>query len=319
MFYNLKFIGINIRPVAGILFFLVVILMLTGCSTVHSIEKSTQNMVRDFKAPDSYLKKKIALTPFENKTSFKDGGMAEKINKNLARAITSSCSNILLEKPGDSGYPDELARLPRETSGQIDNFDLANIGRRLGLNGVVTGTIINIMPDNRKSGMLWFKNTHYYVKVQIAAQVYDTETAAKMLDESFVHEVEVDEADMESIQKEPSIQASIMDEAFKSIADQMGEKICNAVVLKPWKGFITSVNPDRIVISSGEKTGIKIGDLFDVFDSSGIFKGAEGQRFFIPGLKVGEIKITTVNPDTAEAVLLSGHDIRAGFSIRTKD
>jgi hypothetical protein len=319
MFYNFKFFGVKTLPVGGILFFLVVIFMMTGCSTVHSIEKSTKNMVRDFKAPDGDLKKKIALTPFENKTSFKDGGMSEKIIENLARAITSSCSNILLEKPGDSGYPDELTRPPREISGRIDNFDLAKIGRRLGLNGVVTGTVINVMPDNKKKGIWWFKNTHYYVQVQIAAQVYDTETAAKLLDESFVHEVEVDEADLESIQKQPGIQASIMDEAFRAIADKMGEKICNAVVIKPWKGFIASVNADRIIINSGEKTGIKIGDLFDVVDSSGIFKGAEDQRFFIPGFKVGEIKITRVFPETAEAILISGHHIQAGFSVRTKD
>jgi len=319
MFNMFKLFGIKISLAGGFLLFLCVVFMMTGCSTVHSIEKSTKNMVRDFKAPDGDLKRKIALTSFENKTTFKDGSMAEKISEKLARAITSACPNILLVKPGDSGYPDELAKLPREISGGIDNFDLAKIGRRLGLNGIVTGAVINISPDNKKKGILWFKDTHYYVRVQIAAQVYDTETAAKLLDESFAHEVEVDEADLESIQKEPEVQASIMDEAFGAILDKMGDKICNTVVLQPWKGFIASVNTDRIMINSGEKASLKIGDLFDVYDSSGIFKGAGGQRFFIPGAKVGKIKITTVYPDSAEAVLLSGHDIRAGFSIRTKD
>ncbi len=319
MSYNFKCFGVKIHPSVGISFFLVVMFMIAGCSTVHSIEKSAKNMVRDYRAPDSDLKKNIALTPFENKTSFKTEGMGEKILENLAGAITSSCSNILLERPGDPGYPDELSKLPREISGQIDNFNLAKIGRRLGLNAVVTGALINITPDNKQKGILWFKSTHYYVQVQIAVQVYDTETAAKLLDESFVHEVEIDETDLESMQTESGIQASIMDEAFRSIADKMGEKICNAIVSQPWNGFIISVDADRIMINSGEKVGLKTGDLFDVFDNSGIFKGTGGQRFFIPGLKIGEIKVTTVYPETAEAVLVSGHDIRAGFSIRTKD
>ncbi len=319
MFKSVKSFGAKRRSAFGLLLLLVVVFMMTACSTVHSIEKSTKNMVRDFKAPDGDLKRKIALTPFENKTTFKNMEMAERINEYLTRAITTSCPNILLEKPGDSGYPDELASPPRERSGGIDNFELAKIGRRLGLNGIVTGTVINISPDNKKKGFLWFKNTHYYVRVQIAVQIYDTETAAKLLDESFVHEVEVDEADLESIQREPEIQASIMDKAFKAIFDKMGEKICNTVVLRPWKGFIASVDADRIVINAGEKTGLKIGDRFEVYDSTGIFKGAGGQRFFIPGFKVGMIKITSVYPDRAEAILLSGRDIRAGFSIRTKD
>lgn len=322
MFNIFKSFSVKTRPAVGFLFFPAVIFMMTmmtGCSTVHSIGKSTKHMVRDFKSPDSDLKKTIALMPFENKTTFKDGGMDEKIIQNLTRAITSSCSNILVEKPGDSNYPEELTGLPRQMPGKIDNFDLAKIGRRFGLNGVVTGSVVNISPDNKKKGILWFKDTHYYVQVQISAQLYDTETAAKLLDESFVHEVEVDEADLESIQTESGIQASIIDEALKAIVDKMGEKICSAVVLQPWKGFIASINAHRIMINSGEKTGLKIGDLFDVFDSSGIFKGAGGQRFFIPGVKVGEIKITTVYPDKAEAILLSGKDIQAGFSIRTKD
>jgi hypothetical protein len=319
MYHNFKIFKANIHPVIGILFFLAAMSIMIGCSTVHSIEKSTKKMVRNFRAPDGDLKKMIALTPFENKTSFKDVGMDKRIVENLARTITASCSNILLITPGDPGYPDELSKPPREILGQIDNFDLAKIGRRLGLNGIITGSIVNISPDNKKKGIWWFKNTHYYVQVQIATQLYDTETAAKLLDESFVHEVEVDETDLESIQTESGILASVISEAVKNIADKMGEKICNTVVYQPWKGFITSVNADRIIINSGGKVGLKTGDLFNVFDSSGIFKGAGGQQFFIPGPKIGEIKVTAVNPDTAEAMLVSGHDIRAGYTIRAKD
>jgi hypothetical protein len=319
MFQNRKFFGVKIHPDIGISFFLAVMFVMTGCSTVTSIEKSTKKMVRDFRAPGGDLKKKIAITLFENKAPVKDEGMDEKIIENLAEAITSSCPSILLEKPGDSGYPHELAKPPREISGRIDNFNLAKIGRRLGLNAVVSGAVINITPDNKQKGILWLKDTHYYIQFQIATQVYDTETAAKLLDESFVHEIEVDEPDLESIQADGGIHAFIMDEALKSIGDEMGEKICSAVVLQPWKGFIISVDADRIVINSGEKAGLKIGDLFDVFDSSGIFEGAGGQRFFTPGPKTGEIKITTVYPDASEAILVSGRDMRAGFSIRPKD
>jgi hypothetical protein len=307
------------HPIIGMLFFLAAMFIITGCSTVHSIEKSTKKMVREFRAPDGHLKKKIAITPFENKTSFKDEGMDQKVVENLAKAITASCSNILLLKPGDSGYPDELLKPPMEASGQIDNFDLAKIGRRLGLNGIITGSLFNVSPDNKKKGFWLFKNTHYYVQVQIATQLYDTETAAKLMDESFIHEVEVDETDLESMQTGSGILDSVMGEAVKKIAGKMGEKICNIVVDQPWKGFIASVNANQIMINSGGKVGLKTGDLFDVFDSSGIFNGAAGQRFFIPGSKIGEIKITAVYPDTAEAMLVSGHDIRAGYTIRTKD
>lgn len=319
MFQNLKSFVVKIHLIDGILFLLLFLVSMTGCSTYTSIEKSTKKMVRDFRAPESDLKKRIGIAFFENKTTFADKGLEGKFIEDLTGTIRSSCPDILLEKPGDPGYPDDLSRVPRKAFGWIDNFDLAKTGRRLGLNSIVAGTLINITPNNKKKGIWWLKDTHYYVQVQITVQVYDTETGAKLLDESFMHEIEIDEWDLESIHVDSEIKMLVLDEAFKIIADHMGEKICNAVVLQPWTGFITSIDADRIMINSGGKIGLKTGDLFEVFDSSGIFEGVGGQRFFIPGLKVGEIKITAVYPDTAEAVLVSGRDIRSGFSIRPKD
>jgi hypothetical protein len=319
MFQKFKSFAAKVHPAVGVLFLLLCLVSITGCSTVSSIEKSTKRMVRDFKAPDSDLKKRVGILLFENKTTLVNKNAGEKFIKDLSDAILSSCPNILLEKPGDPGYPDDLKRVPRTRSGWIDNLVLAKTGQQLGLNAIVTGTLISVTPNQRKQGIWWFKNIHYFVRVRIATEVYDTETGAKLLDESFVHEVEVDEMDLESIHADSETNALIMSEAFKAIAEKMGEKICNAIVFQPWKGFIASIDSDKIFLNFGENIGLKIGDLFDVFDSSSIFEGLEGHRFFKPGHKTGEIKITAVYPDTAEAILVSGHDIRPGFCIQLKE
>lgn len=319
MFQNLKSFAVKIQMMNCILLLLLLLIPITGCSTLTSIEKSSKRMIRDFRAPGSDLKKRIGMAVFENKTTLADKEIEGKFRQDLTETIMSSCPTILLEKPGDDGYPDELERIPRKASGWIDNFDLARIGRRIGLNAIITGALTDIISNNKKEGILWLKDTHYYIQVKVAVQVYDTETGAKLLDESFMDEIEIDEWDLESIQENSEMKMSILEEAFKNIADDMGEKICNAIVLEPWKGFITSINTDKITINSGTKVGLKPGDLFEVFNSSGIFEGTEGHRFFMPGLKAGEIKITAVYPDTAEAVLVSGNDIQTGFSIRQKD
>jgi hypothetical protein len=283
------------------------------------MERKTKRMVRDLRAPGSDLKKRIAITLFENKTSFADKEMQKSFLIDLTEKIMSSCPDVLLEKPGDSGYPDFLVKLPRKASGRIDNYDLAKSGRRFGLNAMVTGALNDVRVDKRKKGIWWFKEIHHYVQVQIVAEVYDTETGAKLLDESFMREIEIDESDLESTSANAEIKAYIKDDIFKHIAVDTGEKICNAVVLDPWTGYITSTVGDKIILSSGERVGIKPGDIFEVYNSTDTFQGVEGHRFFIPGLKTGEIKITAVYPDTAEAVRVSGQDIRAGFTVRPED
>ena len=319
MFQRVQSFAVKIHPVVGVLFLLLCLVFITGCSTVSSIEKSTKKMVRDFRAPDSYLKKRVGILLFENKTTLVNKDVEEKFIRDLSEIIASSCSNVLLEKPGDSGYPDDLARVPRTKSGRIDNLALAKTGRQLGLNAIVTGALITITPNKRKQGIWWLKDIHYFVQVRIATEVYDTETGAKLLDESFVHEVEIDEMDLESIHADSEMNSLIADEAFETIADKMGENICNAIVFQPWKGFIASIDSDKIFLNFGQNIGLKIGDLFEVFDSSIIFEGLEGHRFFKPGFKAGEIKITAVYPDTAEAILVSGHDIQPGFCVQPKE
>lgn len=319
MFQPLKNVAVKTHAVVGVLFLLLCFNSVTGCSTVSSIEKSTKRIVRDFRAPDNDLKKRIGILSFENKTPLLDNDVKQKFLGILSETISSSCPNIILEKPGDPGYPDDLTSAPKTKFGWIDNLAMAKTGRQLGLNAIVTGAFITVTPNKKKQGILWLKDTHYYVQVRIASEVYDTETGAKLLDESFVHEIEVDEMDLESIQAGSEINALIVDEAFGAIADKMGEKICNAIVFQSWKGFIASIDSDKIFLNFGENIDLKIGDLFDVYDSSSIFEGMEGQRFFIPGLKTGEIKITAVHPDTAEAILVSGHDIQPGFCVRPKE
>lgn len=276
-------------------------------------------MVRDLRAPDSDLKKRIGITLFENKTAFVDTEMQQSFLIDLTEKIMSSCPDVLLEKPGDSGYPDFLEKLTRKALGRIDNYDLAKSGRRSGFNSIVTGALNDVRVDKRKEGIWLWKDIHHYVQVQIVAEVYDTETGAKLLDESFMHEIEIDESDLESTGADAEIKAYIKDDIFKQIAIDMGEKICNAIILDPWTGYITSIVEDKIILSSGEQVGIKPGDIFEVYDSTDTFQGAEGHRFFIPGLKSGEIKITAVYPETAEAVRISSQDIRAGFTVRPKD
>lgn len=316
---KIKAFYVKIHMFAWILFLPFCIPLITGCSTYSNMKKKTKRIVRDYKAPDEDLKKRVAITLFENKTAFVGKGLEESFTKDLVEAIKMSCQDILVLEPHDPGYPNYLVNLPRKTSGVIDNFNLAKTGRQLGLNTVVTGSLIDIKNYKKKRGILWFKDIYNFVQVRVMVEVYDTQTGAKLFDESYMHEIEAEEEYVESTKLTNEIRTDTINDALKSIAADMGEQICYAVVLQPWKGYITSIFAEKVIISSGKNVGIKPGNIFEVYDSNGVFKGAEEQKFFIPGLKTGEIKITAVYPDSAEAVCFSGQNIQPGSSISLKD
>ena len=322
---KIKTLYIKIHILVWILFLPFCILLITGCSSYSNMKKTTKRIIRDYKAPDEDLKKRVAIAFFENKTTFVGKGLEENLIRDLVETMKASCRDILLLAPDDPDYPDYLVKLPRKASGLIDNFNLAKTGRQFGLNAVVTGAVIDITNHKEARGILWFKDIHNYVQVQVMTELYDTQTGSKLLDKSYTRKIEDEDILYDDVSYYDStgqtgeISTHIINDALKSIAADMGEQICDAVVLQPWKGYITSIFAEKVVISSGEKVGIAPGDIFEVYDCNGVFKGAEKHRFFIPGLKTGEIKITAVYPDRAEGVSFSGQNIQAGCSISPKD
>jgi len=306
-----------IRTVFAVIFFLFSIVMITGCSTYSSIKKSTKKIVRDITAPDD-IKKRIAISFFANHTSCTNQNLEELFQKNLAETINRACSDILLIKPGDAGCPDFLTRPLLQKTGRLDNLALARAGRRLGLNAIITGAFIDIKVYKEKQGFLWLKDDRNFLRVLISCEVYDVETGAKLLDESFDYEVRIDESEFASIKAKKIKDTTALKNALAHIAEAMGEKICDTVGILPWKGYVVSIANDKIIISSGRRAGLLRGDMLEVYESGKIIQGKDGLRFFLPGLKTGEIKITDVYPDKAHAVLVTGDAIKAGSSIRIK-
>jgi len=317
-FQNFGTLTTQARSITFILLSAALISLMTGCSAFSTIKQRTKEVVGGIGTPGKNLTKKVGIVLFENKTSIPVKAFEESFENFLLGTIDKECSGILFVKPGDAEYPEYLTELPRQTSGRIDNFALAQTGRHLGLNAIVTGAIVDISGSQEEKGILWFKSDRQFVQSQVTVSVYDIETGAKVLDESYLHKVEAEEADIESLGANIEINVMALNETFEEIADDMGEAVCDALGSLPWRGFLTSVKNDKIILSSGSRAGLKQGDILEVYDISNVFEGARGQRFFLPGKKTGEVKITAVSSDRAEAVIVSGDEIKPGSSVRPK-
>lgn len=316
MFCNNRFLGTRFRVLLSVFFLALFLTLITGCSPIASIKKTAKKFSRNLKSSDGNLKRKIGIVPFANRTIFADSGHEKTLEKHFIEAIKAECPGMIIIKPGETLYTDSLVKLPRLPSGRIDNITLAETGRRSSLNAIVTGGLISIVPKQEKRGILWFKDTSYSLQIEMNVEVYDTETGAKLLDESFAHDIEVDETNFELINLKKEIRIPELIDLITDTASDMGEMVCDAVKSQPWKGYVLSVIEDKIIISSGRTAGLVPETIFDVYDSAKIIKGADGQRFFIPGNKAGKLKITAVYPDRAEAVSISDMDIKEGSLIR---
>ena len=305
----------------GLLWFTGVSIVLVSCSTVDKTKKTvtqtTKKLTRKIRFSDDDLQRMAAVIGFENKSLFRSKDFTLLFRKGIPEFLNNECDDVTVADSDDDENLKGFKELPMLPSGRVDNFALAIIGRGLGLNAVVTGSLDDIGLLDELRGMLW-KDTHHLIQILVSVEVYDTETGAKILDQSFSRKVEIEELDYELMQSEGKMILPDLNETLSDLIKEMGETICWAVEDQTWNGFIIAVDGDNIILSAGSRAGLEAGDEFEVFDTSRVIEGLNGQRFFYHGQKTGEIRIVEVEPNKARAVIVSDKGIKTGNSVRVK-
>ena len=105
-------------------------------------------------------------------------------------------------------------------------------------------------------------------------------------------------------------------EAFQDLAEEISDDVCEILNDTYWIGFVTRVADSTVTLSSGADVGLTPGTKLELYNSDRIFKNPRGGRFFVPGIKTGEIEITAVNPDSARATLLPDSKAAPGYAVR---
>jgi len=295
---------------AGIL---LLIISMCACS---SMQKQTKKVVGALSFSGERLRKKVVIVPFENTTFISDQDIRQLFMDRFTDFLGTGCENVLWVKPGDPGYPDTLDRVPRMTSGRVDNLALVEIGRASGVNAFLLGNVANVDAEEKEKGFFMFRDTHYYESAQISFQLYDTGTGAKLMDESLKESVEVDGSEFDAILAKDLKALYELNETLDHIAADGAEKVCETLGKHPWQGYVVAVQDGRIIISSGRETGMTAGDVFQVYPPGEVIEGKFGQSFIIPGTPAGEIEITSVEDGKAHARPVGETDVGEGYTVK---
>jgi hypothetical protein len=308
--------------------FLIISVCFTGCSTVTDVKdatvkatkatvNATTKIVPYMGGPDSGIIRTVALIPFENETIFKQLALERVFEGMIVKYISESCSGVRLLIPGSPDFPESLKAAT--SSADLDNLTMADKGREVGLTAIITGGILNLSLAQEDDGILWFRETKEKLQTQLSLEVLDVETGAKIFDDRFIYEIK----DMapEEIQAfktgQPALFAS-MSENLDKLAKDMAPKICNAIMAQPWTGYVASVDGNQVYLSFGKTIGIKSDEVLEVHDHGKVVENLSGQRFILPGKKIGEIRISQMEDKFSTGEILSGENIQVGNPVKKK-
>ena len=295
------------------LFFLV---CLQACTAYTTIKEKTAEAAKSLAFSGDGMIKKVAVLSPENKTFISEKDFNELFGQKFLETLDEECSDIILIKPKDKGYPSQLEKLVMQNSGMPDNLTFVKLGRELGLNAIVIVKAVEADAEEKEKGIPFFKDTHYFGILQINVVAYSMLTGAKIIDESPSSETEIDGSEFDAIRAGETQGIFEISEALSEMAANAGEKVCETIGEERWHGYIIAVDGERVRLSSGRETGLKPGDILNVYDQGERIQGKNKEVFLIPGEKIGEIKITEVFAGKGEAMKVSGGDIQPGCVVR---
>ena len=289
---------------------LTAIFLAMGCA-------QTKKITEDIVGISGRLKKKIAFLPTVNRTGYGEQKFSVDAMTNLETFMKRHCEDVIILDPKEThSVFEEIGRLPAE---QIDNLTLARAGRTLGVNTILEPTLLDLVCDAEKRGVYGFRETAPIVRLVSRLRGLDPQNGAILFDEVFEEELEVGVSDWQNIRARKGYHEEIVNQLLIGTADKMGEKVGGELCSMPWKGYITAADGNRLTLSAGQDVGLKEGDVLEVFGTSGMIEGPQGQVYVLSGPKIGEIQITEARLKESEAMALEGDDLHTSSYLKLKD
>lgn len=293
------------------LLLVMIVLLVSGCGISSSYRPANQKTIRDFSGRSGY-QKKVGIVALLNTSMFTGNQATIPLMSAFLERIESKASNAVLIVPGRGEVAPFLWNPPRIANGDLDQFALAGLARQEGMNVVVSPLLMDIRVRSRDTGFWIFKDVAYSLQVQTAASIFDAITGARLEVDILTEEVEIDEDQARIIRNGQEVIVEDLPEVVQKMGQKLAERMGAAINESRWLTSVVSIEGDACMLTVGSEVGIETGDRFTVLDGSGVLTGLEGQRFIVPGPKIGEISINQVMDQESSGTSESGKVPPAG-------
>jgi hypothetical protein len=290
--------------------------LFTGCGMFSTVQKKTKDLVGDIGGSKDGYVKTIALESLKMNPKWASLSEQGLFTAPLSEMMARECNDIDLVISGQQEFPKQLSAALKKSDGKADSFSLAITGQVFGINSIIVPRLMDITTNEKVKGVFWFRDTHRKAQIHTDVVAFHTGTGAKLFDETIFYEIEIDEPAAIQIQQGRWPDTISFPEVMAGAAAMTAEMICETLSEIPWEGYVSAVSGNQVVLPFGEVHNLKVGDVLDVIGIKNILEGAEQQRYFVPGLKTGQIKIISVSSNEADGELLEGGSVEPNSIVR---
>ncbi len=293
------------------------ILSLGACSPTTTV-KQKQTMTIDQPKGMVALKRRIGVVDFENKTTYGANRLGTSASDILITELAKSGKFIVVER-------DKLDKLMGEQklgmTGAIDPNTAAKVGKILGLNAIVTGSISQFGEQTEGSEYLITQSKSQVVKCSVDIRVVDAETGQILYADSGSGLAKKHTGGVLGLGTRAGYDETLEGEALRSAIVKFVNNIVTQVEKKPWSCRVADVDGQNIYLNAGSESGMKIGQKLMVLRAGKVIKDpTTGLVLGNTEDKIGDMKVTRYfGEDGSVAALSSGAMPSAGDVARLNE
>lgn len=286
-------------------------LLVIACAKPQYVLEETRPTLAEIKTRDSgYVRNTVLAPQTETPGSFlRQAG--DRLAETVVDTIQAKGKDVRLTIPGHKGFP-EVLTLGAPFGVPEQRFDVATTVRLAGYHHLVQVSVRDVRVFERQTGIWWFRKMRYFVTVAASIDVYDTFTAAKVVSQVVEKTVQIDPNTYETFLDGIRNAFPAVDEAIRGIGRQFGRQAVGAIQTTPWKAAVTAIDGPHIILATGREAGPRVGDRWAVFEGRRTIAGHDGERFLVPGYKVGVIEVVATADGRVQAIAKDGGDFQVG-------
>lgn len=270
--------------------------------------------------PAGAQKPRIAVLAFENNTTFTFLG--DRLGLAAADELTTQ-----LVKSGEFSVVERrqieavLAEQRAGMSGVIDPATAAKVGKILGAQVVVVGSITKFSMDTKSGGFGVVSASYTEAESSVDARLVNTTTSEILAVAEGTGSKRFGGAAYKDINLERNFDAGVTQEALRPAIEKVVEAIREqksalaALAATAVFGQVVGARGDDYYVDRGENTGVQVGQRFDVVRVVDTITDASGNVLDEVTEKVGVIEVTRVLTQSAICKLVEG-EAKEGDRVR---
>ncbi|MFH1541314.1 MAG: CsgG/HfaB family protein [Elusimicrobiota bacterium] len=301
----LSSVDIN-QLISGFTFVAITCLLLTaftGCAPSTTVKK-TQTITID-KPVDAYIppKKKISVVEFENKTAYGQRRLGTAASDVLLTELGKSDKFILVERAKLDKIMEEQKL---QTTGIVDANTVAQMGKILGLDAIVVGSISQFGVKTGGSDYFLTQSKQQVAECTVDIRVIEVETGKILYIDSGKGIAKSSKGSFLGMGTKGGYDETLEGEALRASIAKFVDNIINKINARPWSCRVAEVDGDSIYLDAGQESNLKLGTKLAIFSQGKEIRSPDtGLVIGRTEEKLGEIEVVDYfgeNGSTAKVV-----------------